>query len=376
MPDSVSYSETLKRRVRTGDFREQAASTWQKILDALEARDGADAAALASYAVDEAKIHCDVMAQWRADLRALLADKGVSSEELAANDRRLVELLHLPDGSPFDLPRLWNEFLELTLAVQGAAQSGAWLEAGELVPVARESWRRISDRDVDWCCGVMDDLVTRFGEEVVPEMWQRILWPLFNWRYEKFDVDRADWERDILPTLMYVALEAMRAYLSTPARDGAPLELIEYEDRWIVRFDPCGSGGRLIRGEPIEDAPSRMEPPFNFAVIENAYDWTDGKAGVCVYCNHCQVLLEHWPMDRFGYPLRVVDPPTYPAADRESGRQQPCQWTMYKDPTAVPAEVYERAGRTKPSAFGSSAHSESRSEVPGSEAASTFLGAG
>jgi hypothetical protein len=29
---------------------------------------------------------------------------------------------------------------------------------------------------------------------------------------------------------------------------------------------------------------------------------------------------------------------------------------MFKDPTAVPAEYYERAGRTKPTAFGSLAH--------------------
>ena len=150
----------------------------------------------------------------------------------------------------------------------------------------------------------------------------------------------------------------MRSYLSTPQRDGAPLEFEEHEDRWVVRFDPCGSGGRAMRGEPLEDAESRMEEPFDFRVIDGEYDWTDGKAGICVYCNHCQVLMQHWPMDRFGYPLRVVEPPTYPPEDRVSGRSTKCQWTMYKDPTSAPPEVYERCGRTKPTSFGSSAHPE------------------
>ena len=337
---TITYSEALKRRVRRGDLREQAVSTWAKLLEAIDREDPADAAALAAYAVDEAKIHCDVMAQWRADLRMLLYDKGVSQERVAADEQRLIDLLALPDGEPFDVPRLWSRLLDLILELQGSAHQQDWDEARRLVSDARELWRMISDRDVDWCSGVMNELVLHAGEEVVPEMWERILWPLFNWRYDKF----------------YVALEAMRAYLSTPERDGAPLELVEYDDRWVLRFDPCGSGGRSMRGEPRDNARSRMEAPFNFKVIEKAYDWTDGKEGVCVYCNHCQVVLEHWPMDRFGYPVRVVDPPTYPAADRESGRTKKCQWTMYKDPTAAPEEIYERAGRTKPTRFGSSAH--------------------
>jgi hypothetical protein len=66
--------------------------------------------------------------------------------------------------------------------------------------------------------------------------------------------------------------------------------------------------------------------------------------------------MELMPMDRFGYPVRVVDPPVYPDTDRDPGRRQRCQWQMFKDPTAVPAEYYERAGRTKPAVFGSDAH--------------------
>ena len=65
-------------------------------------------------------------------------------------------------------------------------------------------------------------------------------------------------------------------------------------------------------------------------------------------------------MDWFGYPVGVVERPSYPTrdgirVDEASVDRQRCQWTMYKDPTTVPEEIYRRAGRTKPTAFGSDA---------------------
>ena len=59
-------------------------------------------------------------------------------------------------------------------------------------------------------------------------------------------------------------------------------------------------------------------------------------------------------MDRFGYPTRVIDPPVYPDTDKDPAVRQKCQWSMYKDPTTVPEEYYERVGRKKPDVFGSS----------------------
>ncbi len=67
-----------------------------------------------------------------------------------------------------------------------------------------------------------------------------------------------------------------------------------------------------------------------------------------------------------------MDPPTYPQSDRVSGRFQKCQWTVYKDPTAAPAEVYERAGRTKPTEFGSKAGVAHRA----ADKTATFIGGG
>jgi hypothetical protein len=66
--------------------------------------------------------------------------------------------------------------------------------------------------------------------------------------------------------------------------------------------------------------------------------------------------MEEMPIDRFGYPVRVVDPPRYPDTNRDPNVRQKCQWQMFKDPTQVPEEYYTRVGRTKPAVFGSKAH--------------------
>ena len=108
--------------------------------------------------------------------------------------------------------------------------------------------------------------------------------------------------------LMLVACEAMRGHLVGPERTG-DMELVELEDRFVLRFDPCGSGGRTVRGDWIEGTPPRMQPPYDWTVVEEPYTWTHYKSGVCLYCVHCIVLMEEMPIDRFGYPVRVIDPP-------------------------------------------------------------------
>ena len=107
---------------------------------------------------------------------------------------------------------------------------------------------------------------------------------------------------------MLVACEAMRGHLVGPERTG-DMELVELEDRFVLRFDPCGSGGRTLRGDSIEGTPPRMQPPYDWTVTEEPHTWNHNTPGVCLYCTHCIILMEEMPIDRFGYPVRVVDPP-------------------------------------------------------------------
>jgi hypothetical protein len=121
--------------------------------------------------------------------------------------------------------------------------------------------------------------------------------------------------------------------------------VIEEADRWVFKFEPCGSGGRIVSGDPAVDAsPPRAEPPFGYAVTTKGHDPSWGKAGVCLYCVHCCRAQEGIPIEMIGYPMRVVDPPTYPA-DHATGV---CTWSIYKDPTLVPDAACRRVGATLP----------------------------
>jgi hypothetical protein len=356
----VEFSDLLGRRVRKGNWEDQKVSTYRKIREAVHDGRWDDAARLANYFVDEANVCFTLYRQWIGDLGAFLRENGISQEELDRIDATILEKLALPDGSPFESRRHWDRFLaqveELVAHVYREQADAALAKLDE----AKETWRQCHDRDVDHTYGLMHEIVERLGESALGPMWDRVLLPLFAWRYEKFDVDKHAWD-EALEVLMLVACEAMRGHLVGPGRTG-DFELIETEDRFILRFDPCGSGQRTIRGDWIEGTPPRMEPPYGWSVSRERHSWNHFQKGVCHYCTHCIRLMEEMSIDRFGYPVRTVDPPIYPDTERDPAKRQKCQWEMFKDPTQVPEEYYERVGRKKPAAFG--ARAQGAPELP------------
>ena len=352
MTETTGFSDILQRRVRLGSWEDQKVSTYARIIECLDNGDWHNASALADYFVDEAAVCWKLYRQWLADLEGFLRDEGTPESELTAIAQRLDELTVLPDGTPFDSFALWEEFQALIKQVVDAATAHDAETAKRVMAEAKEVWRRTHDRDVDKTYCYMSEVAERYGDDAIPKMYERVLLPLFAWRYAKFDIDQYPWDEG-LETLLYVACEAMRGHLVGPERTG-DFELEEFADRFELQFDPCGSGGRTLRGDPIEGTPPRMEAPYNWRVSEEERDWNHYQKGVCLYCAHCVILMEHMPIDRFGYPVRVVEPPVYGAVD-ESGAPQKCKWTMYKDPTKTPEEVYTRTGRVKPTEFGSRA---------------------
>jgi hypothetical protein len=349
----IAFTELLGRRVRMGDWQDQKISTYQKILDAVDRGDWDNAAQLASYFVDEANVCFTLYRQWIGDLTGYLREHDDDEAIIQARNAQHAQVAKLPDGSPWQPRRHWDRFLNEIQDVTAAVYREQPDQAKEAMAIAKETWRQAHDRDVDHTYALMSLIKEELGEDAIRDMYDRVLLPLFVWRYEKFDIDKHPWDEG-LEVLMLVACEAMRGHLVGPERTG-DFELIEEEDRYILRFDPCGSGGRTIRGDWIEETPARMEPPYGWKVSEEPHDWNHYTPGVCLYCSHCIILMEQMPMDRFGYPVRVIDPPVYPDTDRDPNVRQKCSWTMFKDPTQVPEEFYERAGRTKPTKFGSKA---------------------
>jgi hypothetical protein len=346
--DPLVFSNLVNRQVRVGDITDQCRSTWDKIGEALEQRRSDDALALTEFAVEqECRFVYDILTGWATEIRALLARRGIPEDELARVDERLRNVLAYPDGEPYSPEAGWLRLEEASNGLRSRIEASEWAEAEAAVPAVCEAWRVLHDRVVDSSFGWMSAFVERFGETAVPEMYGEIGGEHFAEFFALGDPEHRVWEDEGRAAVLLDTLEAMRVHLSTVRRDGAPIELVEHEDRWEMTFDPCGSGGRALRGDIVEQTPSRLDPPYEFAYIEGAYDWTDGKAGMCVYCNHCQLLYEQWPMDRAGIPFLVVDPPTYPDG---VGHDDPptCRYTIYKSPDAVPDAVYARCGKKRP----------------------------
>jgi hypothetical protein len=351
---TIAFTELLGRRVRMGPWEDQKISTYRKIIEALEGARWDEAAALGSYFVDEANVCFTIYRQWIGDLNGYLADKNVDAAVIAARNDQAIAVAKLPDGSPWHPRKHWDRFLSEVQAFTAATYREQPAEARRWLDTMKETWRQCHDRDVDHTYALMSLVKEQLGEDAVRDMYDRVLLPLFVWRYEKFDIDKHPWDQ-ALETLMLVACEAMRGHLVGPERTG-DMELIELEDRYVLRFDPCGSGGRTLRGDNQEGTPPRMQPPYNWTVTEEPHTWNHNTPGVCLYCAHCIILMEEMPMDRFGYPVRVIDPPVYDPERTAVGVAQKCQWQMFKDPTQTPEEYYTRVGRTKPTSFGSRAH--------------------
>jgi hypothetical protein len=130
--------------------------------------------------------------------------------------------------------------------------------------------------------------------------------------------------------------ELMRGHGSGPGRLG-DIAVRDEGDKYVVEADPCGSGGRMRRGDTLGGP--RAAAPFNYLVVKKAYPWTWGKTGVPAYCTHC-AALEIASVERFGYPIFVTEYSDDP--------WQPCRYIFYKDPEAIPERYFTRLGKSKP----------------------------
>jgi hypothetical protein len=310
----------------------------------------AEAAALARRAVDEAEEGHRLYPVFADRAFAFMVERGVAEDAMEAERARLLSLLDMPDGSRFDPEAGWRTFVDAIDVTVRACDAHRADDALEALERARRTWRATHDRGCDLVFGAVDACARLLGEDTVADAWDALMAELYPTR-DRYDVDARPWSQS-LHELLVDAFESLRGHLSGPERMG-DVEVVEEEDRFVLRFEPCGSGGRTYQPD-AEGGPPRMEEPFAFGVTTEAHDWSWGSAGVCLYCVHCCRLQEQIPIERLGYPVRVVDPPIWPAA-RAGGSAGRCTWTIYKDPALIPEEAYRRVGATKPGRLGSRA---------------------
>ena len=197
------------------------------------------------------------------------------------------------------------------------------------------------DRYADLIYGLLDVAARHLGESIVGPMWDAMMADFYETR-AAYALSRRPWSESFA-LLLEDSSVALRGHLSGPGRLGE-VEMIEDTDRVVFRFDPCGSGGRTMRADATEDGVARMDSPYGFAVTTESHDWAWGTEGICFYCVHCCQLQQRVPIERLGFPIRVVDPPVW----RDGDDRPFCSWSVYRDPSLIPPEAYERVGFPPP----------------------------
>jgi len=193
--------------------------------------------------------------------------------------------------------------------VREAIQAGRSHEALEFIEYGYAESKEMHDA----CISIISDTLTyiaSFGEEEVLKFWrQRYYSMMSNWISQTPGIEES----------LQMFAEFQRAHFGD-------FTVVEEPDRYVLRYDPCGSGGRLKRTRSV-------------ATTKKAYSWSWGKSGIPYYCTHCCVGAEIVPTELRGYPLRITLISERP--------EDPCVHLIYKKPELIPEEYFTRIGMTK-----------------------------
>ncbi len=323
----------------------QTESTYALAQRAIEAGDAPEAVRRIRQALVEAAEGRELFPLFIERGRRFLADRGVPPAVVSAEEQRIVWLTGVASDDALDMGRQWAAVAELAARAEQACLAGDGQAASGLTERVRSAWMAVHDRFCDVVCGLFTLAARELGEQSVGDMWDDAIGEMYPSR-EAYDTARRPWPESV-ELLLADAAVSLRGHLSGPGRTGE-VSLREEEDRWVFRFDPCGSGGRTLRADANADAIARVGPPFGFGVTTQEHDWAWRTKGVCLYCAHCCQLQERASIARLGYPVRVVEPPVWGTA----GPRDHCTWSVYKDPQLVPGEAYRRVGAVKPGGSG------------------------
>lgn len=203
--------------------------------------------------------------------------------------------------------------------IQEAVDKG---DSGRAKGLARRMYKEfLSMHDVylNWTTALLSFVGKRYGNEALLEALKE---SMASWRGQLSDsYSQQDLRRQVE---MYAA--GLRGHLQ-------PLRIEEDDEKVTICMEPCGSGGRLLSN-------GAYGPPRDFLKIKGAYPWTLGRGDFPVYCAHCP-LGDIIPIEQGVLPWAFHEP------SQKLG-EEPCRMVIYKDPRAIPAEVYQRAGREKP----------------------------
>jgi hypothetical protein len=313
---TLAFSERIGRTIRQDDVSTLGTSTQTLAEAAMERGDTEAALALTVYFRQEMQTMHNIMITWLEDI--------------------ITQLLHREGATSSPLPAaIIQPFKTFALGAGGEKSVKEALAASDFPRAVREldhlrlEFKNIHDVLVAWVHDLLTYIAERYGEENVFDSILGTYEKIWAPRYER-------WDEFTPEEKLQLTVEGMRGgHFSGPRRRG-DMAIEEREDRYVISFDPCGSGGVLRRGDPE----SGRGPYPTDGVTREPHNWTWGKVGVHWYCVHCPIALEVIPLRKTGRPMRPLDHNLDPFA--------PCVWNIYKDPARTPVRHYARIGAVPP----------------------------
>ncbi|MFW6057140.1 MAG: hypothetical protein ACOC9B_07525 [Chloroflexota bacterium] len=219
--------------------------------------------------------------------------------------------------------------------LRDAIKAGDMETALELVDYIQVEGKGLHDVYGDWVYSMLTWIADNYGEEKLLDV--------LAYSKDKISAVFLDQMKKLKTKKEVVQwyTEQMRAHRSGPNESGT-ITVREEPERFVICCDPCGAGGRMRRGSPVDGTGPRDQQPFDFGSTCKAYPWSWGKENVSYYCLHCSVWHELIPMMTSGVPTRLV------AEYDPDDPGKPCTLYFYKDPKDIPEEYYTRMGLQKP----------------------------
>ncbi|MFH1088071.1 MAG: hypothetical protein V1737_05760 [Chloroflexota bacterium] len=194
--------------------------------------------------------------------------------------------------------------------IRQAIEAGNKKDALAFLEYAQEASQRNNDTLTSFIDDALTHLASTFGEEELEKVFRK--------RYQR----RAEEWAAAKPT----AEEALQRCVDSQRGHHASFTVVEEKDRYVMTYDPCGTGGRLRRSR-------------KGATTKKAYPWSFGKSGIPYYCCHCCIHWEILPTELQGYPVKITLPGNRP--------EDPCVHYLYKRPELIPEEYFTRIGKKK-----------------------------
>ena len=127
-------------------------------------------------------------------------------------------------------------------------------------------------------------------------------------------------------------IDAVRFKTSLHRVHRSKMTLTEEEDRFVLKLDPCNTGGRMLR-EGLD------KPPVNLGKFRKGVPESWNKSGVSYYCAHCAVHSITSVEKGAPHPTWIYKCPENP--------QDPCYQYYYKRTEDVPEKYFEELGLKK-----------------------------